>query len=293
MRKPNLNSLRMFDAAARHLTFRAAADELNLTQGAVAQQVRKLEAELGHRLFARLPRGLALTDTGRHYHAAVAEALGLIDAATARLAPAPQRVTLSVPPSLAAKWLVPRLADFTRAHPEIDIRTVASEGLADFHRDGIDIAIRQGPAPRDEGVVSRLLAPLDLVAVAAPGLAADLPPAPCLADLATRPLIEDGHAHWQHLLRDAGPPAPARTLRFNQTALAIDAAAQGQGVALAPALLTRDGIAAGQLAALWHKADDGLTGFHLLTPSPGRRSSAPATATRTVADWLLSTARAQ
>jgi LysR family glycine cleavage system transcriptional activator len=283
MRPANLNALRMFEAAARHLTFRAAAAELHLTQGAVAQQVRKLEAELGHRLFTRLPRGLALTDTGRRYHAAVAEALGIIDSATARLAPRRDRITISVPPSLAAKWLVPRLKRFHADHPGIELRTVASEGLTDFSRDAVDIAIRQGKVPVRPGLNSHLLAPLELVAVAAPDLLRTRSDIHSLQDLRDLPLIEDGHGHWDLAFSRAGRPLPAPSFGFNQTALALDAAQQGQGVALAPRLLAQDALDAGTLVELWRMpAPDGV-GFHVLWPA----RTPPARATTIVVGWLL------
>lgn len=292
MRVPNLNALRMFDAAARHLSFRAAADALNLTQGAVAQQVRKLEADLGIRLFERMPRGLALTEAGRRYHATIADALALIESATASLRPAPRRVTLSVPPSLAAKWLVPRLAGFARAHPDIDLQTMASESLADFRRDGIDIAIRQGNPPNAPGCDQTRIAPLALLAVAAPGLAHGLPARPELIDFEALPLIEDGHAHWEALFSAEKRPPPNRRLRFNQTALAMDAAIQGQGIALAPALLSESAIQSGQLVAVWRPPDNGRKGFYLLVPNRGQRTARSAGDTRTVAKWLLSEAGA-
>ncbi|MDU8926389.1 LysR substrate-binding domain-containing protein [Alisedimentitalea sp. MJ-SS2] len=286
MRNPNLNALRMFDAAARHLTFRAAAEELNLTQGAVAQQVRRLEADLGHRLFTRLPRGLALTDTGRRYHASVSEGLAIIDAATARLAPKRDRITLSVPPSLASKWLVPRLAAFHAAHPGIELRTVASEGLTDFARDAVNVAIRQGKAPEGNSFNHHQLAPLDLVAVASPTLVATLPQPKTIKEFSTLPLIEDGHAHWDLAFSRAKLTAPAPVLSFNQTTLALDAATQNQGIALAPRLLAQDALAAGTLTELWQLPTDPSTGFHVLWPD--KRTSPPAT--KVVVDWLLSQA---
>ena len=103
MRTPSLNALRMFDAAARHLNFTLAAEELHLTQGAVAQQVRRLESELGFKLFERRARGLAFTEVGRRYHAPVRRALAIIDDATRKLRPESTRVTLSVTPSFASK----------------------------------------------------------------------------------------------------------------------------------------------------------------------------------------------
>lgn len=276
MRRPNLNALQMFDAAARHLNFRLAAEELNLTQGAVAQQVRKLEAQLGQPLFTRLPRGLALTDSGATYAKAVARAFALLDDATAKLAPS-GRVTLSVPPSLATKWLVPRLAQFTKQHPEIDLQIIASETPTRFPSTEVDLAIRQGPRPDDATLCVEPLPPQALIAVCAPGVAA---PATTLADFQPLPLIEDGHRSWQHLFDKCGLIAPDRILRFNQTALAMDAAANGQGIALAPEILVSDDLAKGRLIPLW-RTEEQAAAFHIL------RAAQPASAALAiVVRWL-------
>ena len=276
MRLPNLNALRMFDAAARHLNFGRAAEELHLTQGAVAQQVRKLEADLGHKLFHRHARGLSLTDTGRSYHAPVRQALELVHDATAKLAPAVQQVTLSVPPSFASKWLVPRLPEFEAAHPGIDLRVVAEESLTDFKRDGIDIAIRQGSKPQESGLNSGLLSLVDLVAVAKAGAALNQDNPPELADLAKQTLIQDGHRHWDLLLRQQGLTATGRILQFNQTALAMDAALNGQGIALVPRIF----LGGHPLDVLWQAPRLGDQGFYVLWP--GTKGQAKA-----VAGWLL------
>ncbi|WP_264211713.1 LysR substrate-binding domain-containing protein [Leisingera thetidis] len=276
MRLPNLNALRMFDAAARHLNFGRAAEELHLTQGAVAQQVRRLEADLGHKLFHRHARGLTLTDTGRSYHTPVSQALALIRGATDKLAPAVQRVTLSVPPSFASKWLVPRLPEFEAAHPDIDLRVVAEESLTDFKRDGIDIAIRQGSKPQDSGLNSVLLSLVDLVAVARPDSALTRDKTLELADLARHTLIQDGHRHWDLLLRQEGLTAVGRVLQFNQTALAMDAAVNGQGIALVPRIF----LGSQPLEILWQAPRLEDQGFYVLWPSAQGRSKA-------VVDWLL------
>lgn len=276
MRLPNLNALRMFDAAARHLNFARAAQELHLTQGAVAQQVRRLEADLGHQLFHRHARGLTLTDTGRAYHQPVAQALALIRNATNQLAPAMQRVTLSVPPSFAAKWLVPRLPAFEAAHPEIDLRVVAEEALTDLKRDGIDIAIRQGARPQESGVHVAMLSPLDLVAIAGSDTALTLGECPDLRDLSRQTLIQDGHRHWDQLLRQAGLTATGRMLQFNQTALAMDAALNGQGIALVPRIF----LGAQPLKILWQAPQQSDLGFYVLWPDANDRAKA-------VVDWLL------
>lgn len=141
---PPLNGLRAFAAAGRHLTFRAAADELGVTQGAVAQQVRGLEDHLGLRLFLREPRGLAFTEEGRAYHTAISHAFSQLADATTALRSSPSRVTISVTPTFASKWLIPRLAEFTAAHPDIDLRITATERVLSFRADGIDLAVRQG-----------------------------------------------------------------------------------------------------------------------------------------------------
>ena len=282
MRLPNLNALRMFEAAARHLNFRLAAEELHLTQGAVAQQVRRLEADLGVRLFDRKPRGLALTATGRSYHASIGRALAIIGEATQKLRPDGSRITVSVTPSFATKWLVPRLGGFAARHPDIDIRTVASEGLADFRTDGVDIAVRQGRPPFGDGLRSEPLAPLDLCAVCSPALAARLGRVGQISDFAGHKLIEDAHGHWSALFQAAGLSAPGRMTQFNQTAHAMEAAANGQGIALAPRLLLRDDLAQAKLATVWKAETPG--GFHIVYPSAAR----PSPARQAVIDWLHS-----
>lgn len=265
MRKPNLNSLRMFDASARHGSFRAAAEELNLTQGAVAQQVRKLEADIEQPLFTRLPRGLALTETGAQFHKDIRKALGLIDRATESLTPDGALVTLSVPPSVASKWLVPKLSDFAKAFPHIILDLRASEALTDFRRDDVDLAIRQGLMPEGTGLAKHMLAPLDLCAVASPSYAAGHTTVRDPQGLSTHKLIQDGHRHWTQMFETYDLPLPKNALSFNQTALAIDAAISGQGIALAPRLLATDALAAGQLVEMW-QAPDTNEAYYLLHP---------------------------
>ena len=170
---PPLNGLRAFAAAGRHLTFRAAADELGVTQGAVAQQVRGLEDHLNLRLFLREPRGLAFTEEGRTYHIAISRAFDQMADATDALRTAPSHVTISVTPTFASKWLIPRLSDFTEAHPGIDLRITATERVASFHADGIDLDrryIEVQPVVRDlrSADVNNDVAQLLLLEVAVP-----------------------------------------------------------------------------------------------------------------------------
>ena len=161
-----MNALRAFEAAGRHLNFRAAAGELGVTQGAVAQQVRGLEGHVGMALFARLPKGLAFTAAGRGYHARVAEAFAILREASAVLRPQAARVLISVTPTFAAKWLIPHLPDFTAKHPDIDLRILATEKLSSFHADGIDLAVRLGAPPFGAALRAHLLFRQNIVAVA-------------------------------------------------------------------------------------------------------------------------------
>ena len=171
MRAPNLNALRMFDAAARHLNFRRASEELNVTQGAVAQQVRRLEADLGLQLFVAKPvdwrslRSAGLPRPGPSGHRNYRQQ-------PKNCGPKVKSITVSVTPSFASKWFVPRLVSFTRAHPTIDVRTIASEDLAtsvpmvDIHS--------AGTPTLEKGLSIELLAHLDLVPCAAPAMRVNL-----------------------------------------------------------------------------------------------------------------------
>lgn len=272
----NLNSLSMFDAAARHGSFRRAAEALHLTQGAVAQQVRNLEKQTQTQLFHRLPQGLSLTDEGRVYHKAISVALQQIETATRALKPATQSITLSVPPSLASKWLVLRLANFATQHPDISLHIHASETRTDFTKDPVDIAIRQGNSPSIPNTHSAQLAPLDLVAVAHPSISS-MPLT--LAETVALHLIEDGHNRWKILCKNNFLPYPDTVLSFNQTALAIDAAITGQGVTLAPRLLVQDALNQGHLTVLWQPPETSEA-YHLLHPTTQHQHR------KTVVEWL-------
>src|SRR6185503_496468 len=146
MTLPPLNALRVFEAAARHLSFTRAAVELSVTQAAVSHQVKALETHLGFPLFRREPRRLLLTDQGQLYGQALRDVFGRLHEATARvLAPAGrQLLTISVIPSFAARWLVPRLGRLQALAPEIDVRVAPSREPADFGADGVDVGIRFG-----------------------------------------------------------------------------------------------------------------------------------------------------
>lgn len=287
MTLPSLNGLRAFDVAGRLLSFRAAADEMGVTQGAVAQQVRQLEAELGIRLFDRLPKGLALTGAGRSYHGRIAEAFAALRAATAQLRPEPDKVTISVTPTFASKWLIPNLPDFAEKHPDIDLRILATERVSSFHSDGVDLAVRQGEPPFGAALNTTLLFEQDVIAVAAPGLVevGQLPASP--ETLSRLPKIHDTHDLWPRFLAEVGLADQGRRgLRLSQTALAVDAAISGQGVALVSRFLVSGDIAAGKLLEIGALRNVEPRHFFLLT----LRRSAPNAAIDTVVSWLKSRA---
>jgi len=281
VRLPNLNALRMFDAAARHLNFRLAAEELNLTQGAVAQQVRRLEADLGLALFERKPRGLELTDLGRDYHKAIRSALAMIEDATRKLSPGLAQIRLSVTPSFASKWLVKRLSRFAEACPDIDLQIAAEERVVSFKADGVDLAIRHAAPPFGRGLSGTLFVPLDLCAVASPAYAQEIGPVKKIEDLAAHSLVHDGHRYSDALFDGVGSAAKKR-IKLNQTALATDVAINGQGIALAPRILVEDDVAAGRLVVIWRAVDADYGGYYLVQPE----TTKPNPARDRVIAWL-------
>ena len=260
----------MFDCAARHLNFRLAAEELNLTQGAVAQQVRRLESDLGIQLFHRKARGLALTEPGQNYYSSISQALAIIDEATSELQPKSTEVTLSVTPSFASKWLVPRLADFYRAYPELEVHVLADSEMANFQSDGVDLAVRLGQPPFGKDLHWEELVALDLCAVCSPEFAREIAPIEQLKDFTSLQLLEDSFLNiWQGLFADAGLRPRQRMIRFSHTALALDAAANGQGITLAPRILLDLDFEQGRLVELWHDTRSDQGGFYIVYPRNG------------------------
>ena len=280
---PPLNGLRAFEASGRHQSFQAAADELGVTQSAVAQQVRGLEKTLDQKLFHRSARGLAFTDIGRGYHAAVTGAFAQLRTATAALRPAPSKVTISVPPAFAAKWLLPHLSDFTRDHPGIDLRVLATEKVSSFRSDSVDLAVQQGSPPFGASLDCQLLFKQEIVAICAPGLLARS------AQLSDHVLLHDALDLWPRFAREVlGQPLEdsAAGLRFNQTSLCIDAAIAGQGIALASRFLVARDLEEGRLVRPIRASLKAEQDFYLLAPRGDGRSDAA----RNVWDWIVAQA---
>lgn len=289
---PSLNALRAFECASRHLNFRLAADALGVTQSAVAQQIRSLEAGLGIKLFDRHPRSLALTENGRRYAASVRRAFELLADATEALQPQLPHLTISVTPTFASKWLIPRLPDFTRNHPDIDLRVLATDRISHFQTDTVDLSVRYGHPPFGAGLSAELLFEDVLVAVASPQLVDRLGHPDTPAHLARYALLHDAHNAWPQLLEQVSPqraatPA-AKNMRFNQTALAIDAAVAGQGLALAHRAFVAPDVAAGRLVQVFPAELRAPAGFYIVHP----RRQRSAQAVESVRTWLLRQVRA-
>ncbi len=283
---PPLNALRAFEAAGRHLNFRRAAEELNVTQGAVAQHVRGLEALFGVKLFHRQARGLSLTDEGRRYLPPVRRAFDMIAEATEGLAPQEKVATISSTPSFATRWLVPRLGAFAQDHPDIRIRLDASNTLANFQSDGVDIAIRQGTPPFGPGLVSQPLFASELIVVCHPDLATGPDGISTPEDLRHHVLLEDTHGQWPVFLEAAlnRAPQPAmKVMNFSLTSLAIDAAIARQGIALTNRAFVHDDLKADRLCQPIPHAITSGEGHHIVSPREPRHPDIVAI----LCDWLL------
>lgn len=288
-RLPPLNGLRVFEVVSRHLNFRLAAEEIGVTQGAVAQLIRGLEAELGLKLFLRRPRGLEPTEAGQQYATKIRRAFELIAEATRELRAEPQRLTISVTPSLASRWLIPRLPDFTAAHPTIDLRIVATDRLSNFETDDVDLAVRLGQPPFGPGLNAELLHEQTIIAIGSPLLIEKFGDPGEPRNFARYPLLHDAHDFWPAFLGQAFPagvPSSGQNVRFNQTSLAVEAAIAGQGLALASLFLVADDIASGRLARALPAVLPIETGFHIVFPRKPRHPRS----VEEVCRWLVEAA---
>ncbi len=252
-----LNALRAFEAAARHLSFTRAAEELHVTPAAISHQIKGLEEYFGAPLFRRLTRALLLTDDGQRVLPLLRDGFDLLAEASARLAaPADDNLlTVSAAPSIAAKWLVTRLERFRTAQPEIDVRLDASDRLVDFARDGVDASIRYGAGNYPGLHVERLFG-TTVFPVCSPSLAAGPPPLRSPRDLAGHTLLhvdwasqDETWPNWKMWLLAAGVTGidATRGPRFNDVAMSTLTAADGNGIALASDILVVDDLAAGRL----------------------------------------------
>ncbi len=256
-RLPPLNGLRAFEAAARSLSFTKAAEELNVTPAAVSQQVKSLEEYFGVTLFKRLTRALMLTDSGQMVLPILQEGFDKLAEADRilRSRQDDRILTVSVAPSFGAKWLVPRLEAFRRAYPDYDIRIDATDARADFKRDNVDIAMRYGLGEYP-GLVSECLLTEVAVPVCSPRLLEGEHPLRTPEDLRHHTLLHiqwkmesDAAPNWRMWLKAAGLEDidPDRGPQFSLESMTIQAAVDGQGVALISSALVDKDIAAGHL----------------------------------------------
>ena len=297
MRKPlpPLNALKAFEAAARHLSLTKAAEELHVTPAALSHQVRGLEEMLGVRLFARLPRALALTDAGRK----------LLPGLTAGFAQIRQAVTLvqdlgssrvlvvSTPPGFTAKWLAPRLHRFLVAHPDIEVRISSTLKNADFETDGVDVAVRnlRRSHPSEPHLFNEVLVDLALIPVCSPRFLAAQPLLKSPSDVASVPLVHDvsmdgrlDFPGWPEWLAEAGITGldVSQGLKFNSADHALEAAVEGAGLLLAYNVLAADDLRTGRLVSPFPVAIEMRRSFHIVCPS-GHETRANIAAFRT---WI-------
>ncbi len=250
--------LRAFCSVARHLNFRAAADDLSVTQSAVSRQIQGLEAEVGLALFHRHTRAVELTSAGAALLAAVAPSLERMDSAVRHVRATAGRKQISVTTfaSFASMWLIPRLEKFQQSAPDVDVRVDGTEALVDLDLSDVDVALRYGPASSMPAHAVRLFGE-QLTPVASPWLLGSSPKLKSAADLAQFPLIEAGDAYtssfvwlsWRRWLDEHGHNKlqPKRWLYFNYAHQMVQAALTGQGVVLARMPLVASALASGEL----------------------------------------------
>ena len=296
---PSLNGLRAFEAAARHLSFAKAAEELNVTPAAISQQVRHLEDQLGIELFWRTTRSLRLTDHAKSVKPLLRDAFDLLHQVAEELQNRDQdirTITVSVTPSFGSRWLLPRLEKFQADNPEYTVRLDATYDFADFRRHRVDVAIRHGFGEY-EGLTSELLVRDAAFVVCAPQLAKSLGPFSSPRDLASKNLL---HVDWQ--TQGEFAPSWSRWVayhgtedfefsygpRFSMEDMAVRAAIAGMGLALVTRSSVEDDLIAGRLVRALPSDYDMPTDYHHFIVYPPLRSGKP----KKVAifrDWLLAT----
>jgi LysR family glycine cleavage system transcriptional activator len=285
---PPLNSLPCFEAAARHLNFSKAADELNVTPGAISRAIKNLEDQLNVLLFERQTRSVRLTAVGEPYARAIRDALDQLAAATALATARRSDSTLNVSTSdgFAGRWLVPRLYRFHRAHGEIDVRVSTTGKLTNFLGDGIDIAIRYGGG-NYPGLTSEFLTDEEVFPVCSPKLLKGAHPLRKPEDLRHHTLIRDSYPiDWAAWLSSAGVKGvnPRRGLTFDSYTFAVEAAVQGEGVVLGRTMLVAADLAAGRLIRPFKHALKSFSSFYVVYPPDAIRQRK----VRTFRDWLFS-----
>jgi len=289
-RLPPLNALRAFEAAARHLSFTKAAEELFVTQAAVSHQVKALEAWLGQSLFMRKSRALYLTEAGQTYLGPLGHAFDEIDTATARLSALDSSgtLTVSVLPSIAAKWLVPRMRGFRERYPEIDVRLSPSTHLTDFSREAVDVVLRYGRGDWPGMRADQFLAE-DIFPVCSPELLHGAHPLLEPKDLKYHTLLHDDYFEdWTRWMLAAGVTdidsehGPV----YEDSANLLQAAIAGEGVALGRSALAADDLAAGRLVKAFDISLPVEYAYYVVAPE----ASADRPKVADFREWVIETA---
>ncbi len=287
---PPLNALKSFEAAARHESFTRAAEELCVTQGALSHQVKALEEVLGIRLFQRERQRLIITEAGREYLSVVRDALDRLAVGTERLVQRQSSgaLTVSTSPDFAAKWLVHRLGRFADAHPGIELRLFASMHHVDFAREDVDVAVRHGEG-NWPGLEAVLLCAENLFAVCSPKLVSARHRATEPAHILQFPLLHlESREAWVRWFAAAGIPIPER-LRgpvLNRPSMLIDAAVDGQGMALARTTLAAWDLLNGRLIRPFDVSLPLSKSYWIVCP----RATATSPKVTTFREWVLAEA---
>ena len=290
---PPLKALQAFESAGRHLSFTLAAKELNVTPGAISQQIRQLEEFFEVKLFNRLNRTIVLSDGGQLLLPAIGngfqqlrEGVNLLQQ---RAGGGP--LTITSAPSFISKWLIPRLSRFKARHPQIDVRIDTSDRLVDFSREDIDVGIRFGDGQYPE-LETIFLFSFDLIAVCSPELLRQGQELKKVSDLKNFTLLHSNHdeldpgwpdwAMWLKVV-DAGEVDASHGIYFNQSDQLFQAAIDGQGVALLANVMADPEVAAGRLVQPFSARLPVQLNYHLVT-SPYKARLAKVSAFR---DWIV------
>lgn len=285
---PSLNGLRAFEAAARHLSFKQASQELFVTPGAISQQVKALEAELGVQLFHRLSRKIALTKEGERFLPPIQRAFQNISEATLHLAEHDRSgiLKVSLPPAFAIKWMTPRIGDFQTLYPDIEVHIHASTTLIDFRDQEFDLAIRFGFG-KYRGLRSEHLLSVSLIPVCSPQLKQGLHPLKTPADLQHHTLLHNAQRkEWPLWINAMGLENEVNATRgpsFSNDGMVLQAAIEGQGVALGENLLVEKDVRNGLLVKLFDISFAIKVGYYLVCPEDRWHSSK----VKQFRDWVL------
>lgn len=288
MRKtPPLAAVRVFEAAARHEHFTAAAGELGMTQAAVSAQIRLLEERLGIALFVREKRRVILTDAGRRIAPTLSNAFDAIDAAFAQLrAEDEETLTISTSTTFATTWLAWRIGAFQLAHPELAVKFSVSDTLTDFVRDDVDVAIRSGLGDWPHLAMDRLIS-TDFTPMCSPAFLKHHGGTLSPEQLLHLPMISPQDPWWTHWLREAGVEvadgALRRGVRMDSQANEGNAAMAGQGVAMLTPFFWRTDLADGRLVQPFEQCSSRGYGYWFVTPEHRRNVSK----IKRFREWLL------